>query len=462
MKRLLITISFLLSFAANAQESIVVDAQEDWESHLTDSQSINVEEGVAQPNEETGSLQLSIKTEGDPRKLGSIVFKQWSHWDNWTQIDDITPTDQGLGNAYVFLPVAPGDYYVLAQKRGGDRGKSKEERAQQKSGGYHAWHSTDLETWTHHGPISNSKWVTTAEYADGKFYIYYDEPNDQDPHLVIDDNLKDGIVGEEKGEVFADPSHGSDIAIFRNIDGQFHIIYEDWSPLDAKAHSWDSPLAGHTSSEDGVTGFKAHEHPFPIDHRTEPTGEKGYYKHSSSPDPLEYDVHEPDQDAYGDYTMIRVGDQFHLFGDFHPAGKSKADMGICHFTSDDLYREFGFSGQIGSGFHPDPSVGFAEGKFYLVMQQKTDFVSPGPWVDGVEARAGVDTNGDGDADEWTEWQKVSESYSQRPGFARVVDVQPAALDTSSLPEGSTFLIEFKTQALENGSQPVMDRIELTF
>ena len=35
-------------------------------------------------------------------------------WDNWKQIDNVTP--DGLGNAHVFLPVASGDYYVLAEK----------------------------------------------------------------------------------------------------------------------------------------------------------------------------------------------------------------------------------------------------------------------------------------------------------------------------------------------------------
>ena len=136
--------------------------------------------------------------------------------------------------------------------------------------------------------------------------------------------------------------------------------------------------------------------------------------------------------------------------------------GLGRFHSDDLDKEFTWSGEIGEGFHPDPSIGFAEGKFYAIMQKETDFVSPGPWVDGVEARAGVDTDGDGKSDQWTEWQSVQESYSQKPGFARIVDVQPATLETSSLPAGTGFQFQYRSTSLPNGVQPIMDRVELVF
>ena len=44
-----------------------------------------------------------------------------------------------------------------------------------------------------------------------------------------------------------------------------------------------------------------------------------------------------------------------------------------------IYEEFEFVGALGGG-HPDPTVGFAEGQFYLITQQSTDHVSPGPWI----------------------------------------------------------------------------------
>jgi len=324
--------------------------------------------------------------------------------------------------------------------------------------GYHAWHSADLKSWEYCGKVSNSNWVTTAEYANGKFYIYYDQPNDEEPHLIIDEDLKDGVVGKEMGMVFDDPSHGSDIAIFRDEDGSFHMIYEDWSPINAQARSWDSPLAGHTSSPDGIIGFKPHEHPYPIDHRTNPTGKTGTYRNGRQ----KYEIHEPEQDAYGDYTMIKVGDQYHLFCDYDPADHDKS-MRMGRFTTDDLYKEFTWGGEIGEGFHPDPSVGFAEGRFYIIMQKATDFVSPGPWVDGVEARVGVDEDGDGQIDQWTRWERIKESYAQKPGFARIVDVTPAAMDLSSLPEGRGFQFEFRTKQLDaNKVQPIIQSIEIEY
>jgi hypothetical protein len=438
-------------------------------------------DGYATAQQATASLSTIIAISAEPRRLSKVVVEQSQVWDNWETLPDVTPA--GLRNAYVFLPVKAGDCYLLAMPPGSNvpypAGMSeKEKRTFRKewlkdnpepnnSNCYHAWHSTDMANWTHCGQISNSRWVTTAEYADGQFYIYYDEPNDQDPHLIIDDNLKDGIVGKEMGCVFPDPTHGSDIAAFRDEDGTFHLIYEDWSPIDASKNAWDSPLAGRVSSPDGITGFTFGQHPNVVDHRTTPTGATGTFKHGASAavnngsPVLTYHVHEPAQDAYGDWTMIKIGKHYHLFCDYDSADHAKS-MRMGRFTSPDLNQEFTWSGEIGEGFHPDPSIGFAEGKFYAIMQRETDFVSPGPWVDGVEARAGVDTDGDGTIDQWTEWQRIAEAYSHKPGFARIVDVAPATLDASNLPAGLGFQLELRTQALANGVQPIIDRIEATF
>ena len=57
------------------------------------------------------------------------------------------------------------------------------------------------------------RWTTTAEQVGGKTYIYYDFPNDQDPHLFIDGDLTDGKPGKNMGLAFADPSDGSDCAV---------------------------------------------------------------------------------------------------------------------------------------------------------------------------------------------------------------------------------------------------------
>ena len=73
----------------------------------------------------------------------------------------------------------------------------------------------------------------------------------------------------------------------------------------------------------------------------------------------------------------------------------------------------------------------------------------------------MDVTGNGKIDQWTHWQRVNETYSQKPGFARIVDVAPARIDLSDLPKGLGFKFEFKTTRLtETRIQPIMDRVEL--
>ena len=106
---------------------------------------------------------------------------------------------------------------------------------------------------------------------------------------------------------------------------------------------------------------------------------------------------------------------------------------------------------------------FAEGKFYLATQQSKDFVSPGPWVDGVQVRVGVDTDNDTQIDQWTDWAKVSESYDYIEGFSKQVSRTPARLDLSKLPAGFGFQYEIKlTDTTENASKPVLDSVTLKF
>lgn len=351
----------------------------------------------------------------------------------------------------MFVPVKNGDYWLLGRKRKFNGPTD---------GGYHAWHSTDMKTWTHHGPVSGyrERWMTTAEYVDGTFYLYYDHPNDEDPHLILDKDLTDGKMGEDKGMVFDDPSHGSDCAIFREEDGSFHLIYENWDPIDAKAHSWDSPLAGHVVSPDGIHDFKWVNDV--VDKRTKPTGEFSDYIHGTTKDVYRYEIHKPEQEAFGDWTAIKIGTQYYLFCDYDPVGEK---IRVGRWTSDSLNKEFSFCGEFGDG-HPDPTVGFAEGKFYLIQQRaEVDFVSPGPWVGGVEARAGVDVSGNGNVDQWTEWLEVKETYQQRKGFVRIVDRTPATLDTSSLPSGTGFQFEYRTKEVDGQSvNVVMDKVQWGF
>ena len=76
-------------------------------------------------------------------------------------------------------------------------------------------------------------------------------------------------------------------------------------------------------------------------------------------------------------------------------------MSVGWFTSPSIDEPFTWCDRIGNG-HPDPDIAFAEGQFYLATQQKTDYISPGPWVEKVEARVGVDTNNNGKVDQWSD------------------------------------------------------------
>lgn len=137
-------------------------------------------------------------------------------------------------------------------------------------------------------------------------------------------------------------------------------------------------------------------------------------------------------------------------------------MSVAWFTSSDINKRFTFCGNIGSG-HPDPDIGFAEGQFYLLTQTKHDFVSPGPWVERVKARVGVDTSNDGVINHWSDWQEVKESYDHIPGFAKQIARSPAAIDLSTLPDGYGFAFEFKaTDTTENPSKPLIDKVTLRF
>jgi hypothetical protein len=269
------------------------------------------------------------------------------------------------------------------------------------------------------------------------------------------------------GLAVKDPSHGSDAGFIRDLDGRMHVILEDWSPINASNRSWDSPLAAHAVSPNGIDDFVFGKPP--VDRRTSPTGKVGTYRHPhwAKEDPehyetnlAEYEIHEPEQEAYGDWAAICIGGQYYLFGDYDPVGGHQ--MSVCWFTSPSIDEEFVWCDTIGNG-HPDPDVAFAEGRFYLATQQPTDYVSPGPWVEMVEARVGVDTTKDGKADQWTEWTEVKEHYDTIPGFSKQVAKSPAAVDLADLPAGYGFQIELRlTDSTENKSKPIIDSISLSF
>lgn len=433
-----------------------VDSDADWKAAGFKSTAMEIKDGEAFPTGTAATYTSAVKTFPAKMKPGKLTFKPSPRWENWIK-EPARTGPAGAGDAPIFLPVAKGDYYFLGNT----------------DGGYAAWHSKDMRTWTAHRNIASGadlgsghyrkgRWMTSAEYKDGKFYIIGDVPNDEESFLWIDDDLKDDKPAlQSDTALFRNPAHGSDAALFRNDeDGLFHILYEDWSPIKASVRAWDSPLAGHSSSADGIHGHAVHKHHPAVDLRTTPTGRFGTYSHPGNEAPCTFEIHEPEQEAFGDWSVLKVGPRIYLFGDHDsPAGGT---MNVGVFTTTSIYEEFQWIGTVASGGHPDPTSGFAEGRFHLITQFD-DFTSPGPWVEEVQARAGVDADGDGTMDRWTPWQAVKESYDHKPGYARVVDMTPAQLDLSSLPEGTGFQFELKVEdKTANASVPRLDQVEMTF
>ncbi|WP_406684704.1 hypothetical protein N1F78_02965 [Seonamhaeicola sp. MEBiC1930] len=494
-------------------ENWIIDSQEDWTRSITNQNHIKIVDGNLRPTDSVASFKSTFKKFSKKQALSSIAVSQSPEWLNWKPVSNIGPSN--LADAPVALQLGKGDYWMFGRYNGSQKNeKFKAEVAtlegfeiplkttpfknqydapgglKSSLGGYHAWQSKDMVNWVHHGPVSESfsKWVTSAEYVDGKLYLYYDFPNDQDPHLYIDEDLTDGVPGKNMGMAFNDPTHGSDCAIIRDLEGDFHLIVEDWSPINASTHAWDSPLAVHAVSADGKGGFKTLVPP--VDERTKPTGEFAEYVHphwhAEAPDRFpakvakedvpqhrvkkgdkkayaKYEIHEPEQNAYGDWASISIGGQYYLFADFDPAnGHGRKDMSVAWFTSDDINKQFTFCGNIGQG-HPDPDIMYAEGKFYLVTQMNTDYISDGPWVETVEVRAGVDTTNDGESDEWSDWKVVKEQYNIIEGFSKQIERTPAQLDLSGLPEGYGFQFEVRIiDVTQNESKPIIDKIVVEF
>lgn len=479
-------------------EPWTIDSNEEWTENSLAADGLKFVDGLAQPTKEIATLRSIVRTFPEKRAATSVIISQSPIWENWQSAGHIGPTN--LADAPILLRHGPDDYWIFGRYRGvSNNQRNKEEFVavpvqvdgfevplqttpfpnqydapgglKRSLGGYHAWQSRDMVNWVHHGPVSDApaRWMTSAEKVGDKTYLYYDFPNDQDPHLIIDEDLTDGQMGMKMGMAIKDPSHGSDSGIIRDLDGKFHLIIENWDPINASARSWDSPLASHAASDNGIDGFKLLDPA--VDHRTQPTGTIQTYKHPhwNKEDPenyptniAEYEVHEPVQNAYGDWAAIAIGGQYYLFGDFDPAGAhGRESMSVGWFTSSSIYEPFTWCSNIGKG-HPDPDIIFAEGRFYLVTQNE-DFVSPGPWVNGVEVRVGVDTDNDESIDQWTDWQTVAERYEAIPDFAKHVSKTPAKLDLDTLPAGYGFQFEIRlTDSTANDSKPILDQVRLNF
>ena len=500
-----------------------VSTTEDWQAFIADTNGIKIADGHAIAEKPQVSFTSQLKQFPEPIKLKDIELRQSVEWLNWQPCSLYQPN---MKNAPVMISHGPNDHWIIAQYRSaeqlveayqakvadakkrnrkppppltfsiegfepeevtlegydeklvttpfpnqyqpsewkGDYSKPPLKRAWKS--GFHAWHSRDMIHWVHYGPTAAAPTVTTAEYADGKTFFYYDRPNDRDPHLIIDSDLRDGLPGEDKGLAFDAPWGGSDVGVIRDLEGKFHMISENWQPINASKRSWDSPLASHMVSEDGIKDFQILKPA--VDYRTKPTGKTATFEHphwKGDEKVVTYEIHEPEQDAFGDWAAIAIGGQYYLVSDYDPANAEahgRSGMSVALFTSEDINKPFRFYGHIGSG-HPDPDIMFADGKFYLITQTATDFVSDGPWIGTAKVRAGVDQDGDGRIDRWSNWQDTRETYSPVSGFAKQVDRTPAKVSFSDLPAGKGFQIEVKLSSSEDHkSLPKLDQLIATF
>ena len=484
--------------AVAAAADWTIQGEKAWKAQTAESEGVVFENGFVAPEGKTATLKTKVQTFKSKRSAGSLTVTQSPVWQNWNPIPNLGPDN--LQDAPVLLTMGRNNYWMFGKYGGGKPRAQKGQKAPASSkdatlegfdmplkttrfanqfnapgglkpgkGGYHAWQSRDMKNWVHHGPVTEgfSRWVTSAEMIDGKALIYYDFPNDQDPHVYVDDDLFDGEPGKNMGKAVSDPSHGSDTGFIRDLDGNVHAIFENWDPINASKRSWDSPLAGHAVSPNGIDGFVIKEPA--VDNRTKPTGKMATYNHPHwvKEDPKnytssvgEYEVHQPEQEAYGDWAAICIGGQYYLFGDFDPVGGHQ--MSVGWFTSPSIDQQFTWCDNIGEG-HPDPDVAFAEGQFYLATQQRTDYTSPGPWVESVEARVGVDTTNDGKIDQWSNWAQLAESYDYITGFSKQIKRSPAQVALAKLPAGFGFQVEVKiTDTTENKSKPMVESLQISF
>ena len=408
----------------------------------------NLVNGEANPTAVSATFESRVQLFAQKQSFSSITFKQTATWgtNKWNANDGsvVEPSDIYLPgvnpNAPVLISPREGEYYYLNGRSG--------------PGDFEVYTSSDMRNWTQHTGILNEQWLTSAEYKDGTYYVYYDQENDQDPHLLTFTDLTDISTRVDHGRVFDDPNPGSDMAIFRDLDGTFHIVHEDWSRIPARNYSWDGQIAGHTTSPDGENNFNDTTGPYGIqanlfDESGSPTGAPdGTYQHPQQ-GTLTYTPYTK-KHVWGDYELIRVGDMYYLFADDDP---ENGNIGVGYWYSDDVNGTFTYGGQINNDGHPDPAVIFAEGQFVMFTQQD-DLISDGPWVDAVMAQAGVDTDGDGVVDVWTDWQDISETYGRIEGFAKVFSLDPAMMDLSELPDG--YGIQFRYSTSDIGA--VMDSV----
>ncbi|MEC7450697.1 MAG: hypothetical protein VYC80_17545, partial [Planctomycetota bacterium] len=238
MKTLLAsTLILLMTETGSKADDWSLSTQQEWKAGIESLEGADILNGQVTPREKGAKLRTHLHQADQRKKARSLTIAQSTVWQNWEPIENLGPSN--LSDAPVLLTIGPNNYWMFG-RYGGKRKKNSEKQKEFKpatatlkgfdsplqttrfpnqfdapgglkpgKGGYHAWQSRDMKNWVHHGPVTEgfSKWVTSAEHIDGKTLIYYDFPNDQDPHVYVDEDLFDGEPGKNLGIAVKDPSH---------------------------------------------------------------------------------------------------------------------------------------------------------------------------------------------------------------------------------------------------------------
>ena len=254
--RFTIALTFVLTCVSLQAQDWSIESAAEWTQNIETSDGATVEDGMVFPSEKRATVLTRIHSSATKRSAASLTINQSPIWQNWEPVKNIGPSN--LNDAPVLLTIGPDNYWIFGRYGSGQSGRKKKGKDKNKKnaqpaekqieqatpfvaedatlegfdiplkttrfanqfdapgglkpgrGGYHAWQSRDMKNWVHHGPVTEtfSKWVTNAEQVDGKTLIYYDFPNDQDPHVYVDEDLFDGEPGKNMGMAVKDPSHG--------------------------------------------------------------------------------------------------------------------------------------------------------------------------------------------------------------------------------------------------------------
>ena len=168
---------------------LVIDGEQEWLAATGAGSQFLVNGGTAAPVANGAVFESQVQQFTTRQRFRSLTIEQTPEWGagQWQEAGNLGPQNNDP-DAPVVLALGDGDYWYFNRAPGSGRE-------------YHGWHSTDLVTWNSVGNVLGTdgvnpggqpeyEWTTSAEYIPdddgegGTFYLYYDAPNDLNPHLL--------------------------------------------------------------------------------------------------------------------------------------------------------------------------------------------------------------------------------------------------------------------------------------